>query len=200
MRAEYDSTSACRDCARIKVQFPEIDWASIQSVFGWSALQYQGWARGEVVVKGDGKHTVVLYTDNILEFWLDNVLHFGGDVYAFRKAPLVVHLDPGSHRIDLRLIRDLRAMGGIGRPEIDVEVEAQLSSDVLHVQVDKILLPELVNGRLTSKYASIPVRNNGQSWAYVKDVKALTPVYLPYTRLAVLVLITPSICNPYASM
>ena len=164
------------DCVDLKVQFPEIDWSFLQATFGWSALQYQAWARGEIIVNGDRKKTIVLYTDEILEYWLDNELHFGGDFYTFRRAPLVIDLEPGSHKLDLRLIREVRSMGGIGKPGIDVRVAAQVSSEVLHVQVDQILLPELSNGKLTSKYASIPVRNEGQSWIYIKSLEVVESV------------------------
>ena len=176
MSAKGSSTSACHDRIGLEVQFPEIDWTFIRSVFGWSALQYQCWARGEIMVNGDTIKTIALYTDYILEFWLDSELQFGGDFYAFRRAPLVVHLEPGSHRLDLRIIRDVRAMGGTGVPGVDVEVEAQVSSENLHVQVDKILLPEIVDGTLTSKYASVPIRNDGQSWVYIKNIESLIPV------------------------
>ena len=128
------------------------------------------------MIKGDRKKTIALYTDEILEFWLDNELHFGGDFYAFRRAPLIVHLEPGSHILDLRLIREVRSMGGIGKPEINVKIEAQVSNEVLHVQEDKILLPELLRGDLISKYASIPVRNHGQSWIYIKGIEVLRSV------------------------
>ena len=180
VNAGKSSESRDHDCADLKIQFPDIDWTFQQSVFGWSAFQYQAWARGEIVINSDRKKTIVLYTDEILEFWLDNELHFGGDFYAFHRAPLVVHLEPGPHRLDLRLIREVRSMGGIGDPVVNVRVAAQVSNEVLRVQIDKILLPELIHGKLTSKHASIPIRNEGQSWIHLKSVEvrnSVSPTY-----------------------
>lgn len=37
--------------------------------------------------------------DHVIEFWIDDQSYFGGDLYAFRKAPLVLDLSPGEHKI-----------------------------------------------------------------------------------------------------
>ncbi|KAL9005709.1 MAG: hypothetical protein Q9188_001522 [Gyalolechia gomerana] len=119
---------------------------------GFIGLQYQAWARGTLTVDGDKERTVVLYTDHVLEFWVDDEHHFGGDFYAYRKAPLVLHLQPGKHKIDVRIVRDVRAMGAVGEP---TAVDGSL------------LLPDLVEGRLATSLGSISVRNEDKNWIEV---------------------------------
>ncbi|OAG01799.1 uncharacterized protein CC84DRAFT_1179825 [Paraphaeosphaeria sporulosa] len=44
--------------------------------------------------------------DAILEYRVDDIYYFGGDYFAFRKAPPVLHLFLGTHQIDIRLVGD----------------------------------------------------------------------------------------------
>ena len=132
-------------------------------MYGWAALQYQGWARGYLEVGGPLPRRVLLFTDNILEVWLDDVRVFGGDFYAFRRAPLVVTLVPGSHVIDVRLIREIRSMGGADS-SITVTLEAQVATNTLRILENTAVLPDLVDGKLPSAPASVTVRNEGESW------------------------------------
>ncbi|KAF2084762.1 hypothetical protein K490DRAFT_75704 [Saccharata proteae CBS 121410] len=158
-----DAASVSQDSSSAKssliVDFPHVDWKFLQSIYGWSALQYQAWARGEIIVRGDKVQDVVLYTDLILEFWLDGVRYFGGDMYGFRKAPPVLHLTPGSHRLDLRLVRDVRAMSGVGEPTIPVKVALEPCRGPLQVASD-VLMPDVVDGKLAGSFGSVAVRNN----------------------------------------
>lgn len=144
----------------LDVSFPDVDWTFLQAVYGWAALQWQAWARGEITIAGKSAQMLVLYTEHVLEFWLDEKPHFGGDFYAFRKAPIVFHLSPGQHRLDVRLIRDVRAMGGIGAPDIAISLEARAVSTSLEIAENGILLPDIVDGRLASHLGRLVVRNN----------------------------------------
>lgn len=157
----------------LDLKFPEVDWQFLQSIYGWSAFQYQAWARGGLVIHGKSIRTVVLYTDNVLEFWVDGALYFGGDTYAYRKAPLVLRLSPGTHCIDLRLVRDVRAMGGVGPPDIRCTIRMETGSSGLVTLHEKLLLPETLKGYpMKSALASIPLRNNGLKWINVLDVES----------------------------
>ncbi|TID19962.1 hypothetical protein E6O75_ATG07422 [Venturia nashicola] len=165
----------------LTVGFPDVDWNFLQSVYGWTALQWQAWARGEIFVTGDTIQTVTLYTDGILEYAVDGVRTFGGDFYSFRKAPLVLHLDPGRHVIDLRLVRDVRAFGGVSTPTIDAKIEARIvPSDPtisgektwvmpndLEVEGNQAMVSDVVDGRLASPYGTVTVRNTGTDWVEV---------------------------------
>jgi len=133
----------------------------MQAVYGWAALQYQAWTRGWLTVNGTSPRTIVLYTDQILEYYIDGQHHFGGDAYAFRKAPLVLHLDPGRHQLDVRLVRDVRAMGGVGEPTIAVTIRAELSHSVMNISSDSIILPDRIGGKPASSFGSVTVRNDG---------------------------------------
>lgn len=72
----------------------------------------------------------------------------------------MLHLEPGDHTIDLRFVRDVRVMGGIGSPTIDIQLEARSSTQDLRIAADDALMPDIVNGRLVSMLGSIQVRND----------------------------------------
>ena len=138
----------------------DFDYAQMTYVYGWTSLQYQAWIRGNLTVTSAEAQTVVLYTDQVLELYVDDEHHFGGDVYDFRRAPLVLRLDSGSHQLDLRLVRDVRAMSGVGPPTIDVAVRAEIVTPGLSAH--NVLMPDCLIERddFASSYGSVMVRNN----------------------------------------
>ena len=153
------------------IGFPAVDWEWLRSIYGWAAFQYQAWTRGNLVVDGDSAQTIAFYTDNVLEFWIDDQIYFGGDFYAYRKAPLILYLEPGPHKIDVRLIRDVRVMGGNGKPSIRVSLKAQKSNRGLAF-AGKPIVPDVVDMRLASNLASISVRNEERSWIDIWKVQS----------------------------
>ena len=159
---------ACK--ASLRVHFPEVDWAFLQQVYGWSITQYQAWARGFLVSLGQRSHMVELFTDNILEFLVDGRSYFGGDAYGFRRAPLVLCLGPGEHRLEVRLVRDVRSMGGLDQPSLDIIIEARICRQTLSILVDQLIIPEVVEGKLPSLEISVPVRNTSQDWIAISAV------------------------------
>jgi hypothetical protein len=164
--------------ATLSVSFPEVDWSFLQLVYGWASTQYQAWARGEIVLTGDVSQNILVWSDHILEFAVDGQRHFGGDFFAFRKAPLVLKLKPGRHVIDLRLVRDVRAMGGIGVPSIDVELQFRIAREDLEVREGSILMPDVIEGKFGSPYGSVALTNTGATsiqifGLYATDVSAL---------------------------
>ena len=156
----------------LAASFPNIEWEVLRSIYGWAALQYQAWARGNLIITADSPLALVLYTDNVLEFWLDGQPVFGGDFFAYRKAPVVFYLEPGSHKIDVRLIRDVRAMGGAGEPEICIKIEAQRSVNSLALTKD-VLAPDIVDGNLAGSLASVSIRNEARNWIKIKGIECL---------------------------
>lgn len=157
----------------LTINFPNIDWQFLQSIYGWAALQYQAWARGNLTVKSKTSQCIVLHIDNVLEYWVDSNHYFGGDCYAYRRAPLVLRLDSGIHQIDIRLIRDVRLMGGVGEPTVSLKLKAELSLGGLAVTGSQMLAPDMVQGRLASSFASVPVRNDGQSWISISNIASV---------------------------
>lgn len=169
---QLESSSNSGDVAEatLLVGFPEIDWPFLQSVYGWAALQYQAWARGRLMIAAKFARSVVFYADNVLEFWIDDDHYFGGDYYAYRRAPLVLHLDPGSHKVDIRLIRDVRVMGGIGEPTTSISMKAEGSSGRLVLAGQKALVPDVVNGVFASTFGFVPACNEGRKAIDVLDI------------------------------
>ncbi|KAF2031612.1 hypothetical protein EK21DRAFT_110739 [Setomelanomma holmii] len=158
--------------ASLSVGYSNVDWNFLKDIYGWAAVQYQAWARGELVVSGNETQHVILHTDAILEYWVDDVHYFGGDYYSFRKAPLVLHLKPGPHKIDLRLVRDVRAFGGILEPTIDVVVDVQQANGALELAKPGILLSDVVDGKLASSNASVFLRNSGEHDVEIVAIEA----------------------------
>ena len=159
--------------ATLNVSFPAINWAFMQSVYGWSALQHQAWARGTLEVKGSQPQTVSFSVGGLLEFLVDGEPYFGGDMYQYHRAPAIIDLTPGLHTLELRLTRDVRAFGGLNHA-IEVTVHVELRG-VQPVALDQnsLLVPELANGRIGSSWASINVQNNEEKWVEVKSIRAL---------------------------
>ena len=158
----------------LTVDFPGVDWRFLQSAYGWAALQYQAWARGYLNIATDSTQSILLFTDHVLEFFVDDTHYFGGDFYAYRRAPLVLHLKPGIHKFDIRLVRDVRAMGGIGEPKVNVKLEVEIANRGLAIVEQKLLISDVVDETLASPFASVPVRNEGLGWLSITKIESLT--------------------------
>ncbi|KAG9195361.1 hypothetical protein G6011_00482 [Alternaria panax] len=168
VRTLSDATSAN---ASLSVAYSNVDWDFLKVVYGWAAVQYQAWARGELIVGGNETQHLVLHSDTILEFWVDDQHYFGGDFYTYRKAPPVLHLKPGSHRIDVRLARDVRAFGGILEPTIDVVVDVQKATGSLELAKPGILVSDVIQGKLASPIGSVYLRNTGEEDVEILSIK-----------------------------
>ena len=156
---------------KLVVDFPNVDWNFLQSVYGWAALQWQAWARGHLYIHGTEPETILLYTDHVLEFWLDDQHYFGGDFYAYRRAPLVLRLSPGDHLLNLRLVRDVRSMGGVGLPNMSIDLKAEVANRGLAILNGSLLLPETVSGRPASPYGSVCIANTSDDWINIYNVE-----------------------------
>lgn len=157
--------------ATLSIAFPDVDWDFLKLVYGWAAVQYQAWARGELIVSGNVIQHLFLYTDAILEYWIDDVHYFGGDCFTLRKSPPVLHLSPGTHRINIRLVRDVRAFGGILEPTVDVALHAEQASGTLELAQSGILLADVVDGKLAFPYGSVYLRNSGEDDVEIVNIK-----------------------------
>lgn len=122
------------------------------------------------MITAKSAQAIVFYADNVLEFWVDDDHYFGGDYYAYRRAPLVLHLCPGSHKVIIRLIRDVRVMGGIGVPETSIKLKAKSSDGSLALIGQNALIPDLIHGILASPFAFVPVRNEGRNPIDILDI------------------------------
>ncbi|KAF2688755.1 alpha/beta-hydrolase [Lentithecium fluviatile CBS 122367] len=162
-QATQTSTSPTYANASLSISYSNVDWDFLKVVYGWAAVQYQAWARGELTVRGNSTQSVILSTDAILEFWVDEAHYFGGDFFTFRKAPAVLHLNPGTHKIDIRLVRDVRAFGGILPPTIDVVVHAERATSILELAMPGILMSDVVDGKLAAPVGSVMLRNSGEN-------------------------------------
>ncbi|KIX09107.1 uncharacterized protein Z518_00185 [Rhinocladiella mackenziei CBS 650.93] len=156
----------------LTVDFPDVDWEFAQKIYGWSAFQFQGWLKGGLLNSNADSQTVILYPDNIVELWINDVHVFGGDFYGFARAPLVLDLQPGLNTVSVRLTRDVRSMGG-SFPPIS---HALLRAEVIHIPVevvhDSVLLPDVIDGRFCSRHGSITVRNQADTWTTIHGITA----------------------------
>ncbi|KAF2878201.1 hypothetical protein BDV95DRAFT_556907 [Massariosphaeria phaeospora] len=181
-QATQVSSSATSANASLSIVYSNVDWDFLKVVYGWAAVQYQAWARGELVVRGNETQHVILHTDAILEYWVDDVHFFGGDFFTFRKAPAVLHLAPGTHKLDLRLVRDVRAFGGILAPTIDVLVDVKQASGTLELAKPGILMSDVVDGRLATPSGSVILRNSGEDDIEIVGIQSADvrlPISLP---------------------
>lgn len=156
----------------LSVGYSNVDWDFLKNIYGWASVQYQAWARGDLFIGGDETQHVVLHTDAILEYWIDDTHYFGGDFYSYRNAPPVLHLDPGHHRIDIRLVRDVRAFGGILDPAIDVVISVEQVSATLELAKAGMLVSDVIDGRLATPQGSVYLRNSGTEDIEVTEIYA----------------------------
>ncbi|KAL9099418.1 MAG: hypothetical protein Q9163_005076 [Psora crenata] len=173
---ETDSLSSSLSYAdavttRLVVGFSSIDWSFLQTIYGWAALQWQAWARGVVRIVGDEPTSILLYTDNVLEYWVDIDHFFGVDIYGYRRAPLLLHLSPGEHILNLRLVRDVRSTGAIGLPTVSIQLKAEVCSSGLAGLSDSLLLPETVSGIPAGRYGSVNLLNTSNDWIYIRGIE-----------------------------
>lgn len=154
----------------LNLQYPDIDWHFAQQIYGWSALQFQAWVVGELFWSGGASQKALLYTDSILELWFGDDHIFGGDFYSFRRAPILVQLQPGVNVIRVHMLGDIRSMGGESPPNLQAKLEVKPVYDSLAVDRPGILLPDLIKGQFCSLYGSITVRNQGDKWARVDQI------------------------------
>ncbi|KAL4915571.1 hypothetical protein BDW62DRAFT_121413 [Aspergillus aurantiobrunneus] len=153
--------------AEIMVAFPQVDWKFLQSVYGWPALQYQAWVRGYLHLQNLDCQAVAIFTDGVLDLFIDGRRYFGGDFDSYRRAPLILSLAPGEHVVELRLIRDVRALGAEGDPTISVVFETEIRHGMLTIDERTILIPEATDWDLGSIWASVNVQNNAAEWVEV---------------------------------
>lgn len=188
-QVDSSTSSAAAAVATLTIGFPDVDWAFLQSIYGWAALQYQAWARGNLTVHGNSTQTIVLHTDNVFEYRVDGISHCGGDLYAYRRAPLVLHMNPGTYKLEIRAVRDVRIMGGTGEPRIQMDLEACITSGALSVIDEKLLIPDIVDDKLASALASVPIRNESKQWIEIQAISSLD-VCIQLTRMTSQCLLT----------
>lgn len=151
-----------------------VDWEFLRSIFGWSGIQYQAWARGTIVVCPTSSRSaalphidvpnaipVALHISPIMEYFVDKKPYFGGDMFSYKRSPSVLHLIPGvPHTLDIRITHDIRAFGGAMPPALEVEIEADLATGGLVAESERAIVPDVVDGKLAGRgWVSIPVRN-----------------------------------------
>jgi hypothetical protein len=166
------ATSPSSANATLSISYSNVDWDFLKVVYGWAAVQYQAWARGQITVNSNSTAPVVFYTDTVLEFWIDHVQYFGGDMYTYRTAAPVVHLTPGHHTIDLRLVRDVRAFGGILEPTVDIVIHAEQTSGTLELAKPGVLMSDVVDDSLATPIGSVTLRNSGVDDIEVLDIQS----------------------------
>lgn len=177
----YPSPSSVK--ADLTINFlPSMDWPFLQDVYGWAGHQWLGWARGEISVMSEGPKTLALNTKNVLEFWVDDTRYFGGDFYGFGRAAVTLHLPTGTHRIDVKLVGDVRSVGGIGDPIVDVSLALKESShglSLLYYADEDVMMSDVIGGDfgpLVSPYASVIVRNDAKHDIYVRGFEGMSNV------------------------
>ncbi|KAL3470407.1 hypothetical protein BJX99DRAFT_50732 [Aspergillus californicus] len=158
--------------AELMVSFPDVNWKFLQSIYGWSALQYQAWIRGYLHLQGTNHQNIAVLADGILELSIDGKRYFGGDLYGYHRAPVILKLAPGEHVIELRLIRDVRALGGEDDPKIQVALEVEIRHELLTVNERSLLMPETTDWKLGSTWASVDVQNNAAEWVEILSISS----------------------------
>ncbi|RMZ86986.1 hypothetical protein DV736_g5787, partial [Chaetothyriales sp. CBS 134916] len=155
----------------VRLSFDEVDWEFIHSIYGWAALQFQAWARSEIVYHGDRPVSILFSPTNVLEFTWNGQRVFGGDFFGFKRAPVVLKLLPGQNTVGLRLIREVRAHGGWGSPSADASIRLVLVPDQnVAIVPGSLIVPDIINGTVASELASLVVCNVGSGTVEIVQV------------------------------
>lgn len=141
------------------IDFPDIDWNFLQQVYGWTIVQYQAWIRGIVINRSSHEQLTALTLNQVLEYWVNNDHYFGGDFLGLERAPQLVRLQPGENVIEIRLIRDVRSMGGIGHTHINPSLKIAPAHEGLSIVENSLVAPEIFDGRLASPYVGVTLHN-----------------------------------------
>ncbi|KAK6534290.1 hypothetical protein TWF281_005618 [Arthrobotrys megalospora] len=171
------SSSQDQSSVFLSISFPDIDWDMMQSAYGWAGLQFQAWARGYFDFhprSNAADCSLILHTKQLQEIWIDGEHYFGGDVYGYGKAPIIVHLgtEAKRHIVDVRAVNDIRMFGGRKPPRIDIELAFKCLCDNLSIVEEASVFPDIVSGKSAGRYASIGVRNNGESPLDILEIQS----------------------------
>lgn len=158
----YNSSVASSDegaLARIAVHHSNVDWNFAREIYGWTALQYQTWIRGDLI--NDHNQTLKLRFNpsDIIEFHFNGEHFFGGDFFGFGRAPVVLEAHPGRNRIDIRLVREIRSMGVAMPPDLEVDLVMELVKKEVIIMPQSFIFPDLLHDDLASTYASMTLVN-----------------------------------------
>jgi hypothetical protein len=167
--ANWSSIIATPDGTATAV-FPDVDWKSLRSTYGWAGLQFQAWARGEITVCGDRPVTVRLALSGAGEFWVGEQHFLGGDWYAYARAPVVTVLEEGKHEVSVRIAGDIRASGGEMPPTVgfSLVVEEVVEAGLV---VGEAMVADVVEGRLIGRWGSLGTRNELKEWVEIVEVR-----------------------------
>ena len=174
----YESNEATS--AELTVSFPEVEWPWLRDTYGWAAIQWQGWARGGIFIEDEDFDVLILSTDQVLEYWIDDVHYYGGDFYGYRKAPVTLRLEKGAHRFDVKLVREIRSMGAADEPKLTINFELRRSRAALvrtNPEFDQgVLISDVIGddfGPIASPYASVTVRNDADRDIYIHRMRGM---------------------------
>lgn len=155
---------------KLLVEHHDIAWAFQVGIYGWAALQYQTWIRGTLLNADSFPIRISLFPTNILELRINGQHYFGGDLFGFERAPIIVSLVPGNNTIEVRMIREVRANGGSLPPRIEASLRAAAVSQQATILENTLVLPDVVDGSFVSSSASAAVANTGDEWLSIDTV------------------------------
>ena len=140
-------------------------WSFNRDFYGWTVNQWQAWARGDMNVSDEqAQQTWAVRCANVGEYWIDDQ-RFHGDWYGYGERWSRVVLDPGVHRIRVRLASEVRLFGGGLPPSLTFVLEFQpVNNDVVPLQGGRIV-PEAVDGRLVSAPLALGLFNGAATQA-----------------------------------
>lgn len=135
----------------------EVDWKSLVQVYGWAATQFDAWIRG--YFQTDTDCIIRLNVRHSPEFFLDGS-RYEGDIYDL-GVPILLPVSKGRHRLDIRVVNEIRIFGFKQNPVAVIRVDAEMvkQQEVIYVKVDK--LPDIIryNGKTkpASKFFSLQI-------------------------------------------
>ncbi|XP_032222386.1 uncharacterized secreted protein ARB_06907 isoform X1 [Nematostella vectensis] len=141
---------------------PPVDWNElVMSLQSMGIAEWQGWVLGDVIVNEEA--TVLFQALGVTHMYIDDVM-LPGDVYRRDQFWYPIQLTQGVHTVQIKL----RAKGPVA-----FNMNLKMASERQPIKILKpTFQPDIVNGKLFSRYISIPISNyDYKKWVKVTGVR-----------------------------
>eukprot|EP01119_Soliformovum_irregulare_P000412 TRINITY_DN10284_c0_g2_i1.p2 TRINITY_DN10284_c0_g2~~TRINITY_DN10284_c0_g2_i1.p2 ORF type:complete len:818 (+),score=238.26 TRINITY_DN10284_c0_g2_i1:2873-5326(+) len=150
----------------------------LQPPYGWSILQWQGWAIGDFTVQSEG--TYLLQCVNTQQVYVDSRNNYmRGDWYGYGYLYQPIHLTSGRHTLYVKTQSSVREFGNTA--VISFQCKFLNADSPLQVPSGSTpILPSIVDGKPSSRWISVAMANTGLDW--IRNVRVdqvgMTPIDL----------------------
>jgi hypothetical protein len=137
---------------------------------GWAALQHIAYLRGSFEIPHTG--TYLISVTDVTHFKIDH-RSYTGNVYGYHHScSSAIHLEKGMHHFYVAFMYDIRMHGLSEQQKFTAQIQP-VDRDIVLFDRDT-LLPQTINGRLITAFASVTLMNtHATKWFKIVQVTAV---------------------------